>query len=101
MQQVDPEYYTSDEFLLSEVTMKQAEVQYRGFIFTTKMLCCLFEAITGLSIDEASSLEGAKLDEVMRSATPEKTLFHLVALVKEISEKGESIASLLRRECSH
>lgn len=101
MQEVDPEYYKTEEFLLSKVTITNAEIQYRGYIVVSEVLCSLFKAITGMSVDDAEQLRGERLDEFMKSATPDKTLFHLVGFIREVSKDGESIGKLLRRECSH
>lgn len=101
MQEVSEEYFQSEEFLLSKVTMTQADIQYRGMVFTSKMLCSLFEAITGHSIEEAENVAEFLSDEKMAQIKPEVVLFNLIAMLKQVSEKGASLGSLLIKECSH
>jgi hypothetical protein len=65
MQEVNEEYFLSEEFLLSKVEVTQADIQYRGMVFTSRMLCSLFEAITGHSVKEAENVAEFLSDEKM------------------------------------
>ena len=101
MQEVSEEYFNSEEFLLSKVEVTQADIQYRGMVFTSRMLCSLFEAITGHSVEEAENVAEFLSDEKMAQIKPEVALFHIVNMIREVSEKGSSLGSLLIKQCSH
>ena len=101
MQEVNEEYFNSEEFLLSKVEVTQADIQYRGLIFTSKMLCALLESITGHSLEVLENIPGVLSDEKMAQIKPEMALFHIVNMIREVSEKGSSLGSLLIKQCSH
>lgn len=101
MQEVNEDYFLSEEFLLSKVEVTQADIQYRGMVFTSRVLCSLFEAITGHSVKEAENVAEFLSDEKMAQIKPEVALFHLVAMLKQVAEKGQSLGTLLIKQCSH
>jgi len=101
MQEVNEECFSSEEFLLSKVEVTQADIQYRGMVFTSKILCELFELITGGSVEDIEANPSKLTDEKIANIEPEKALYHIVTMLEAVSEKGQSLSRLLTTECSH